>query len=308
MSKSTIDYVNPSLNIGKLHKEGLSYVVNCMGTSSSSSSVMMDCDGEEMVQQLINCTVSYLKGALSMNLDITEENSLKTTLANAVNGYLDGGTSGSYSNYLSVPVDSMPAMFYRVKQQLNASAHLKGNTTYKQATLEIAESNYNYWRAEINSAASPWQNFFSGNLAIDLSNIPFWVSAAAFGANFNMDQINSWDSRSIDGNQITYLGGSIVVGAGILMFKWVPKNQKHSRNNINQPPISFLGPINIDPITASNYGIPIGAGSPDPKQQTSAGIGSKQQFREGTGFWIFEDFQYTEVLDVDWEGNRYYFR
>ena len=218
MATSQIDYINPYAGIAQQHKDGLDYVINCIGGVSSSAGA-----GGPTAEQLVNCVYAYVSSVYTEVVGTLAEQNLKGIIANAINGYIDGGGSSPYlSGLRSVPVTDLGKYFERKDESVGASARLKGSRSRNQMVLAIGRANAEYWSAEIGKAGS-WSAYLTGNDAIDVANIPYSVDAAMFGAAFDYGQVNANDSEAVSSTVITALAGSIVVGAGKVIFGWVAK-------------------------------------------------------------------------------------
>lgn len=229
MSNKTTDYINPYKPVATLYKNGLDYIITCMTTSSSSSSCDCDCS-DVTVDKLIQCVCSYL--FLIRDIDPLDPSNLEAVInirvavTNAVNGYLDKGNMalGNLSGLESVPVKNIGAYFDRLDQSIGDSQIIRSEKNNQQLVLSIGRASYEYWRSQIGGAVvSPWKIYFDGNTAIDTASIPYWVSAAMFGSQYNFWQDNASDSEAVASTFYGSLGGALVVGAGKVIFGWVAK-------------------------------------------------------------------------------------
>lgn len=228
MSNKTTDYINPYKPVATLYKNGLDYIITCMTTSSSSSSCDCDCS-DVTVEKLINCVCAYLFSIKDIDPNDPDNllyvTNIRVTVANAVNGYLDKGSAaiGTLRGLETVPVKDINAYFDRLDQSVGDSSIIKGSKSNQQLVLSIGRASYEYWTLKISDKFSPWAVYLDGNVAIDTANIPYWVSAAMFGSQFNFWQDNATDSEAVTSALYTALGGALVVGAGKVIFGWVPK-------------------------------------------------------------------------------------
>lgn len=294
-AKSTIDFVNPYEQIAQQHKAGLDYVVQCVGTSSSSSSGNC-CDEGPSVQQLISCTVAYLKGVYSID-DQFMEVALRTALTNTVNGYLDGVALLAISELgiQSVPVGSIGGQFDRLEQGSRAASSINGNQASNQLALAIGKANYEYWRGQVRGGVGPkyWSAYMDGNQAIDTASIPYWVEAAMAGSSFGFRQLKAGDSIAAASHTLSALGGSIVVGAGKVMFGWIP-NEIHIREAVQA--ISMQSGCtdclkDSNRVTMGNNKLP-GIGLPIGELQTSTTYTQPSIGRSGTDWRTYHGSRY----------------
>lgn len=149
--------------------------------------------------------------------------SVQAMIANAINGYLDhGGSSSNLQQLLTVPTTNLENLFGRLSSSSGAASRLKGNTGRYQMELAMGEASVFYWRNQIDTTGS-WAAYMSGNVAIDYASMPYWADAAMFGAQFTYNQVNGTDAAATSMVFSSTLIGSLAVGAGKVVFGWVPK-------------------------------------------------------------------------------------
>lgn len=219
MNKQTIDLVNPFANIAMLHREGLDYVVDQLTPPEPL-------EDEPTPQLLIEIVLSYLEDVYGFDGDTNTSTGVEAALANAVNRYLDGSIvrTADILGLSSIPVNSLGAHIERLEQQTKAARFINGRAAGAQLSLAVAKANFEYWREKINEEPlGTWEPYLDGNKAIDMASVPYLVEAAIIGASAGFGQIKGTDGGAVLSYALTALGGSIVVGAGKLIFGWVPK-------------------------------------------------------------------------------------
>jgi len=228
MSNLTTDYINPYSNVALLYKRGMDYIINSLSGPPSSSLVTPPSDFT--AEKLIDCVCKYLFSITNTDTadpsNLLKVTSVKVAVTNALNGYLDKGDLALIvSKGLNlVPVQSIGSYFDRLDQAIQASDTIRSNRSRGQLAISIGRSSYDYWISQVkNIETTPWSIYFDGNVAIDMANIPFWVSASMFGSQFNFYQNNANDSEAVSFALYTALGGALVVGAGKVIFGWVSK-------------------------------------------------------------------------------------
>lgn len=189
---STLDFVSPYGAIAQRHKDGLDAILVSVYTSIGTNP-----QGEE---------------------------SVRATIANAINGYIQNGGASPYLHQLqSVPVTTLITMFDRMADAMVAAPVLKGNASRAQMVLAIGQADAEYWGTQIAAPVNPWASYMSSNAALNYSSVPYWTDAAMFGAHFDFYQDNANDSNATASVIISALAGSLVVAAGKVVFGWVPK-------------------------------------------------------------------------------------
>ena len=215
MSDSKIDYLNPYATLAQQHKDGLDAIITSIGTGGPGTVTLDD---------LVDAVYSYLSSVYTQLASTEGENTTRTTIINAINGYLDNGGSSPYLGILQrVPAASLGNLFDRMFDSSSAARHLKGNAGRQQMVIAIGQADAEYWGNQIATVGS-WVAYMSSNTAIDMASMPFWVDAAMFGAQFDYYQVNATDSMSTSLVYISALTGSLAVAAGKVVFGWVPKN------------------------------------------------------------------------------------
>lgn len=215
MSDSKIDYVNPFGLVAKNYKSGLDAIVASIG-SGGPGTVDMDTFNSAVYTYL---TSIYTNVAT----DLQGEEALRAIINNSINGFLDNGSSSPYlQNLLKTPPNTLSNQFDRLFDASAPAAALRGNRSRHQLILSVGEASVDYWIKEI-STGGAWSPYLSGDKGIDTAAMPFYTDAAMFGAYFSFYQNNANDSEAVVSSTISALAGSLAVGAGKVVFGWVPK-------------------------------------------------------------------------------------
>jgi hypothetical protein len=88
---------------------------------------------------------------------------------------------------------------------------------------------YDYWLAQINRASSNhWVVFLNDNYAVDIANLPYWISSAIYGVFYGTYKgtytSNERQPPRIAGPDfVTALTACLGLVAGKVAFKWLPK-------------------------------------------------------------------------------------
>jgi hypothetical protein len=96
---------------------------------------------------------------------------------------------------------------------------------------ECGKSVYPYWVTHVSTPGN-WAGFFNGNVAIDYANIPFWTAAcmegALIGAQATSRGLIAPTTNIVTVNIVSALIGALAIGAGKVLFEWVPRLQPSS--------------------------------------------------------------------------------
>jgi hypothetical protein len=95
---------------------------------------------------------------------------------------------------------------------------------------ETGRSVYAYWKGEVDSGASPWGPYFGSTMADrNYANIPFWTASCMegtlIGAQATAQGMIAPTTEIVSTNIICALIGGLAIGAGKVIFKWVPRLQ-----------------------------------------------------------------------------------
>ena len=213
---STIDFVSPYGAIAQRQKDGLDAILVSIGAGGPTTVTVDD---------LMDAVYAYLVSVYTtIGTNPQGEESVRATIANAINGYIQNGGASPYLRQLqSVPVTTLITKFDRMADAMVAAPVLKGNASRAQMVLAIGQADAEYWGAQIASAVNPWASYMFTNAAVNYSSVPYWTDAAMFGAHFDYYQVDATDSNASTSVIISALAGSLVVAAGKVVFGWVPK-------------------------------------------------------------------------------------
>ena len=213
---STIDFVSPYGAIAQRHKDGLDAILVSIGAGGP---------GTVTVDDLMDAVYAYLVSVYTtIGTNPQGEESVRATIANAINGYIQNGGASPYLRQLqSIPVTTLISKFDRMADAMVAAPVLKGNAARAQMVLAIGQADAEYWGTQIAAAVNPWVSYMFSNAAINYSSVPYWTDAAMFGAHFDYYQVDATDSNASTAVIISALAGSLVVSAGKVVFGWVPK-------------------------------------------------------------------------------------
>lgn len=225
MSSSTIDLISPFSPLGKKHIQGLDAVI--------ADIVAYNAGLAPPIEDLIRYVTGYLSTTYSIT-DISALDALHAGLSDCINSYLAGSSAGSigFVGLNSVDVADIPSYLTRLEQSAKAAPSVNSPQASRLLALAIGKANHEYWNTQLNIVGSDWVNFFGGNLAIDTARMPYWIGAAMCGSTSGFRQVKACDSLGSTNHLVTALGGSILVGAGRIIYGWVPRIPVVSRRPI----------------------------------------------------------------------------
>lgn len=184
------------------------------------------------------------------------------------------------------PIDALGSWLLDVQDSISqAGLSISGQTPLLLAST-CGINVYNYW---VNQTKNPttWEPFFQKNNAINYANVPFWVAAciegALLGASATRTGLIAPTTDIVSVNIISALIGALTIGAGKVIFKWVPRIQPiqlASKLSFNKEVISKIvgnseGTGMRKPLSIFNW-IDCGAHSP---HWCNTGCGIKQTDR-----------------------------
>lgn len=95
---------------------------------------------------------------------------------------------------------------------------------------ENGRSVYSYWKTQVDSGTTPWGPYFGSSVPDrNYINIPLWTAACMegtlIGAQATAQGMIAPTTEIVSTNIICALIGGLTIGAGKVIFKWVPRLQ-----------------------------------------------------------------------------------
>jgi hypothetical protein len=255
---------NPYPHLGEQFSNGMDYIIN--NISSSSLEV------QEITFDQLNATLmSYLQTVFNYNPENpfapVIQNIALSILPNAANSYQNSNLSNeSFYNpqqtmlinsiYNSIRANDVEGMF-AVLENANEDIAQSGLSAVDQAPLfiavEIAKSSYQYWLKNIYNQETNWKNYLNQNAAINVANLPFWITTSMEGALSGFAQIQQMDMHAA--STLNSLGrpvaammamiAAIGLSTGKIFFKWV-KRINSERLTLSKETIALLNNEPVD--------------------------------------------------------------
>jgi hypothetical protein len=126
------------------------------------------------------------------------------------------------------PINALDSWFADIENNISESGLSLCDQTALLLAIEVAKRVYPYW---ITKVAEPgtWAPFLQKQTGLNYANIPFWIVACIEGTLIGGCTCDkgliapTTDIVSVD--IISALIGALVIGAGKVIFKWVPRIQ-----------------------------------------------------------------------------------
>jgi hypothetical protein len=255
---------NPYPHLGEQFSNGMDYIIE--NISSPSSEVPQ----EITFEQLNTTLMSYLQTVFNHNPENpfapVLQNIALSILPNAANSYQNSNLSNDSfyspqqtmlinSIYNSIKANDVEGIL-AVLENANEDIAQSGLSAVDQAPLfiavEIAKSSYQYWLKNIYNRESNWRNYINQNAAINVSNLPFWITTSMEGALSGFAQIQQMDMRVAStlnslGRPVAAMMAMIAavgLSSGKIFFKWV-KRVNTGNLTLSKETIALL---NSDPV------------------------------------------------------------
>jgi hypothetical protein len=166
---------------------------------------------------------------------------IKSVVYNIINAYNNQSLRGYNSEQMIIlgmflgptttdltPINAIDTWFAGVENNISET----GLSTDEQAPLlltsEVAKTLYPYWVSKV-AAPGKWSQFFQPQASFNYANIPFWtvagIEGAAIGASASDKGLIAPTTDIVSVEIISALIGALAIGAGKIIFRWVPRIQ-----------------------------------------------------------------------------------
>lgn len=202
--------------------------------------------GTSTVDDLVNEIYNYIQpiyyptsGGVPVAKRIEVE--LKSVIYNIINAYSDKVIkkmtwTEQQSNFIGImlgyittngtPINALNTWLQDIQDNIS-----KANQSIEEQTplllgIGCGISIYAYWIAKV-ATPGDWSTFFETSEPHNFANIPFWTVAcmegALIGANASQEGLIAPTTDIISVNIISSLIGALAIGAGKVIFNWVPE-------------------------------------------------------------------------------------
>lgn len=184
----------------------------------------------------------------------------------------------------TTPINALDHWFTVIEENISRAGLSIDQQSSLLLGIEFSKSAYAYWIREVDNAMSVWSAFFQSTGDRNYPNIPFWTDActegALLGANASKKGLIAPTTDIVSVNIVSALIGALAIGAGKVIFKWVPNiptnNYKLSPFNVDMislnPPAGDPSPTNYvyqTPSGSTSTATANGFGPPDSTSDTT---------------------------------------
>ncbi|MBK9286009.1 MAG: hypothetical protein IPM51_17065 [Sphingobacteriaceae bacterium] len=200
------------------------------------------------VDELVNAVYNYIQpiyypsstGAVPKQIEI-EIKSVCYNMINAYNNKLLGSTlrySDAQMNIVSMmlgattqdrtPINAINPWLLDLEDNISKAGMNISLQTPLLLGIQCGKSIYAYWVSKV-ATPGTWAPFFQTPAPLNYANIPFWLKAcmegALIGANATQKGLIAPTTDIVSVDIISALIGALTIGAGKVIFKWVPRIQ-----------------------------------------------------------------------------------
>lgn len=260
---ATITY-NPYPEIGTQLTTGLDAIATNLTVLGSAS-----------VDELVNEVYSYVQGIYYPSgggtLPKQTEVEIKSVAYNIVNSYNNkalGNTltyNAEQTNIINMmvglnttnntPINALDKWILDIEDNISKADMTIDEQTPLLLAIECAKSINTYWETKVTTPGD-WATFFDATSMKNYINISLWTEACIegvlIGANASQKGLIAPTTDIISVNIVSALIGALVIGAGKVIFKWVPRIQPvqlaggGGKLMLNKETISRLNPDEFD--------------------------------------------------------------
>jgi hypothetical protein len=192
------------------------------------------------VDDLVNAIYNYIQPIYYPKVSGIIETEIKSVAYNVINTYINNtfcsavAYNASQDYFISLllcatskkPVNLIDQWLLDVEDNIGKSGlSIDEQTPLLLATVD-GKSVFNYWISVVQKPGK-WSRFLTENVAINYANIPFCteecMEGALIGANASPKGLISPTTDITSVEIISSLIGALAIGAGVVIFKWLPK-------------------------------------------------------------------------------------
>jgi hypothetical protein len=220
---------NPYQIIGTQLTDGLDSISKALNPSST-------------VDDLANEIYKYIQPIYYPGKVPTQiELEIKSVIYNIINSYNNDllfGYNIQQLNFIGMmlgsnttddtPINAIGSWLSDIENNISEANIPMDKQTPLLLAIQTGISVYSYWVAKVSKPGS-WASFFQTSEAINYANIPFWTVACMegtlIGAKASNKGLIAPTTDIVSVNIISALIGALAIGAGKVIFKWVPRIQ-----------------------------------------------------------------------------------
>jgi len=217
------------------------------------------------VDKLVKCINDYILAIPAFADYEIGELELYAVIPEAMNSYALGADIGSsYSGDQrlliaemmqvsdGIPLSTIPDYLTNIQSSVARAKLTKAQQKPLFAALSIGIKNYEYWISQIDEPTSPWIDYLDTLEGLK-ADIPSYVQAAIFGSLTAYGKLGR--ANVLDSEMIAALAGSLGVGVGKVLFKWVPE-QRQNQFSQHIPALAFAGQMPMPPMMPDGFQMP----------------------------------------------------
>ena len=246
--------LNPYSSVGVLHQKGLDAL-------SVSLFAVPGIDVDKLTKYIVDYMMAIPAFA---DYDIGELE-LSAVIPEAMNAYALGvDVAGAYSGEQRILIaemmqvsdgptlSSIPDYLTNLQNSVARSKMTKAQQKPLFAALSVGIKNYDYWVTQLDEPTSPWIDFLETLEGLRM-DIPSYVQAAIFGSLTAYGKLGR--ANVLDSEMIATLAGSLGVGVGKVLFKWIPE-QRSTNYGQSALPTAFVGQLPTPPMMPEGFQFP----------------------------------------------------
>lgn len=222
---------NPYSPIGEQLSKGLDFIAQKLKADST-------------IDEFAQAIYDYIQPLYYPTANKQVEIEIKSVVYNIINAYNNKalGTTIPYNeqqmNFIfmmlgeitndRIPINAIKMWLLDIENNISKSGLNLEEQTPLLLSIEAGKSIYDYWVSKTETPGD-WSNFFQTPKALNYINIPFWLTACIngtlIGANTSQNGLVAPSTDITSTNIISSLIGALSIGAGKVVFKWVPEIQ-----------------------------------------------------------------------------------
>ena len=224
--------INPFPGLNQDFIDGLDAIIGYINGSTPILKPTIDDLNHELV--------IYIKSKFSYGSGTLDDVELNSYLPSSINAYINNDIKGSTINQApfvalllekikEVPPMQIPNFITDVENKIAEACLSLPEQNQLYLATAAAKASFSYWIAQNNNLASTsWAPFLDTNTAVNIANLPYWVTAAIQAALYfcfkgNYQTLSS-DPPKISGPEyVNVLTASLGIAAGKVLFNWIPK-------------------------------------------------------------------------------------
>ena len=221
---------NPYPLIGSQLIKGMDEIAKSLNSNSTEE------DLAEVIYKYIQ-KIYYSQATTQLELEI------KSIVFNIINAYNNQKVLGTMFNYQQMifvdmllgetttdntPINSLGTWLTDIEDNVVSSNLSTDQLTPLLLGIESGKNIYEYWLKKVNDPCN-WKKFFQPELSQNYINIPYWLTSciegALVGASCSDRGLIAPTTDIVTVEIVSSLIGSLTLGAGKVIFRWVPRIQ-----------------------------------------------------------------------------------